>query len=72
MKLEFSCHVFEKYSHIKFYNNPSSGRRVVPRGGTDGQTDMPKQVDALCNFAKTPKNNFKAYICQIKLSTSLC
>jgi hypothetical protein len=30
MKLEFSKHIFEKYSNIKFHENPSSGSRVVP------------------------------------------
>ena len=34
MKLEFSRHIFEKYSNIKFHENPSSGR-VVPCGRTD-------------------------------------
>jgi hypothetical protein len=28
MKLEFSRQIFEKYSNIKFYENPSSGSRV--------------------------------------------
>jgi uncharacterized protein with PQ loop repeat len=32
MKLKFSRHIFEKYSNIKFYENPSSGSRVVPCG----------------------------------------
>ena len=34
MKLEFSRHIFDKYSNIKFNENPSSGSRVVPRGQT--------------------------------------
>jgi len=38
MKLKFSQQMLEKYSHIKFHKNPSSGSRVVPRGQTDGQT----------------------------------
>jgi hypothetical protein len=33
--LEFS----EKYSNIKFHENPSSGNRVVPCVWTDGRTD---------------------------------
>jgi len=33
----YSCHVFEKYSDIKFHENPSNGSRVVPRGLTDRQ-----------------------------------
>jgi len=39
MKLEFSAQTFEKYSNIKFHENPSHGSPVVPRGGqTEGQT----------------------------------
>jgi hypothetical protein len=32
MKLEFSPQIFEKYSNIKFQENPSSGSQVVPCG----------------------------------------
>jgi hypothetical protein len=38
VKLEFSRQIFEKYSCIKFHENPSSGSRVVPCDQTDGQT----------------------------------
>jgi len=48
IKLESSPHVSEKYSSIKFNENPSSGSRVVPCG----QTDMTKPIDAFRNFAK--------------------
>jgi len=37
MKLEFSRHIFEKYQHIKFDENPPSGSRVVPCGRTGRQ-----------------------------------
>jgi len=37
VKLEFSWHIFEKYSKIKFHENPSKGSRVV-HVRTDGQT----------------------------------
>jgi len=37
MKLEFSRQIFEKYTYIKFYENPSSGGRVLCRQ-TDEQT----------------------------------
>jgi len=30
---------FQKYSYIKFHENPSSGSRVVPCGWTERQTD---------------------------------
>jgi len=32
MKLEFCRHVFEKYSNMKFHENPPSGIRVIPCG----------------------------------------
>jgi len=35
IKLEFSRQIFEKYSNIKFHDNPSSGIGVVPHGRTD-------------------------------------
>jgi hypothetical protein len=30
MKLEFSGHIFEKYSNRKFYENLFSGSQIVP------------------------------------------
>jgi hypothetical protein len=50
MKLEFSRQIFEKYTSIKFHENPSSGRRVVPCGQMNGQTDMTKLIAAFRNF----------------------
>jgi len=58
MKLEFSRHIFEKSSNIKFHENPSSGSRVVPCGRAYGRTDMTKISVAFRNFAKTPKTQF--------------
>jgi len=50
----------EKYSNIKFHENPSSGNRVVSRGQThertDGQTDMLKLKVVLRNFENAHKN----------------
>jgi len=37
MKLEFPGQTFEKYSNIKFHENPSSGSTAVPCGQTNGQ-----------------------------------
>jgi len=52
MKLQFSRQIFEKYSNIKFHDNPSSGSRV-PCGQTDGHE---KKLIVICrNFAKAPK-----------------
>jgi len=42
MKHEFSRQVSEKFSHIRFNENPSIGSRVVPCGRTDRRTDMTK------------------------------
>jgi len=39
MEFEFSRQNFEKYSNIKFHENPSSGSQVVPRGWTDDRHD---------------------------------
>ena len=38
-KLEFSRHILENGSNIKFYQNPSSGSWIVPCGWIDGRTD---------------------------------
>jgi hypothetical protein len=56
MTLEFSGHIFEQYSNVKFPDNPSSGSRVVPCRETDEETDMMKLIVAFCNFANAPKN----------------
>jgi hypothetical protein len=52
MKLEDSRQVFEKYSIIKFFENPSSENRVAPYG----RTDMTKLTVAFRSFANAPKN----------------
>jgi hypothetical protein len=43
MKVEFSQHIFEKYSYIKFDENLSSGSRVF----LWGQTDRHNEADSL-------------------------
>jgi len=45
---------FEKHANIEFHGNSSSGSRVVPRGRTDGQTDMTKLTAAFRNFMNAP------------------
>ena len=57
MKLTFPRQRFEKYPNIKFHKNPSSGGRVVPFGGMDGQTDMMKLIVTFRNFANSLKNS---------------
>jgi len=54
--LEFSRQIFEKYSNIKFCENPCCGSRVVPCGQTDRQTDMTKQIVAFRHFANAPNS----------------
>jgi len=56
MKIEFSRHILEKSSNIKFTENPSRGIRVVPCGRTDGWTDMRKLTVAFRNYANVAKN----------------
>jgi hypothetical protein len=46
MKIEIFRYIFKKYSHIKFYENPSSGSRFVPYGQTDGQKDRHDEVNS--------------------------
>ena len=56
IKLEFSQHIFENSSNIKFYGNSSSGSRVVPSGQAGGKTDgHDKLLVAFRNFANAPK-----------------
>ena len=52
MELEFPRQIFEKYSNIKFHENPFSGSRVV----LCWRTDMTKLIVAFPNFANAPRN----------------
>ena len=61
-KLEFSQHIFEEYSNIKFHKNPSIESRDVQCGRTErrihGQTDTDmKLMLAFRNFANAPKTH---------------
>jgi len=53
MELKFSRLIFQKYSNMKFHENPSSGTRVV----ACGRTDMKFIVTFRNYFANTPKNH---------------
>ena len=48
MILEFSQQIFEKYSTIKFHDNPSSGSRTVPYG----QDEANSRVSQFCERAQ--------------------
>jgi len=39
MNLDSSPQIFEKYSNVKFHENPSTGSPVVPCGRTDRHED---------------------------------
>ena len=54
--VSFYCQILEKYSDIKFHENPSSWSQVVPCRWRDGQTGMMKLVVTFCNFANVPKD----------------
>jgi len=53
-ELEFSLQILEKCTNIKFYENPSSGSRVVPCGMADRDTDMTKLIVAFRNVSQSP------------------
>jgi len=57
-KLEYFRQIFEKYSNIKFHENPSNRSRVVQRGRTVGQSDTTKLTLSLRNFANAPNEQF--------------
>jgi hypothetical protein len=54
IKLEFSRQIFEKYTSIKFHENPSSGSRVV----ACGQIDKTELIAAFRNFRTRLKTAF--------------
>jgi hypothetical protein len=57
-------YIFEKYSNVKFRENPSSGSRVIPcevqDGKEDGHTDMRKLIVASRNLHAL--KNFASYV----------
>jgi len=55
MNLEFSGHIFEGYSNIKFHENQSIGNRVVPCGQADGQAN--RHDEANSHFSRFCQRN---------------
>ena len=51
IKLEFSRQTSEKYSNIKFHENPSSGNRVVPCGRTHRHDKANSHFSQFCERA---------------------
>jgi hypothetical protein len=62
MKLEFCRRIFEKYSNVKFHENPSIGSGVVPCGQTDRQADMTTLIVAYKSMTSTSQRN-SSYDC---------
>jgi hypothetical protein len=56
MTFEFSRQIFENFSNIKFYQNPSSGNRVPC-----GQTDMTKLIVAFRNCDAPARNELPIF-----------
>ena len=54
IKLEFSWHIFKKYSNMKFHENPIS-ETPTHSTQTDGQTVMTKLTVAFCHSVTAPK-----------------
>jgi len=52
MKLEYSRQIFEKYSNIKFSENPSSGSQVVPCERTDTHNEDNSRFSQFCERAE--------------------
>ena len=52
MILEFSRHIFEEYSNIKFHENPPVLTEMIH---AEGQIDMTKLIVAFRNFANALK-----------------
>jgi hypothetical protein len=70
MKLEFCRQIFEKnVSNVKFYQNPSSGSRVVPCGQTVGRTDVTKLIVVFRNFANAPNNKHVLRVVHCRMSS---
>jgi len=51
IKLEFSRHIFEKYSNVKFNENPSNGSRVVSCGRTDRHGEANSRFAQFCELS---------------------
>ena len=51
IELGFSRHILEKYSNIKFHENPSSGSLVFPREQTDRHDEANSRFSQFCERA---------------------
>jgi hypothetical protein len=58
MKLELSWQILDKYSNIKFHENPPTGSQILLCGYVVlrvEETDMNKITATFCNLANVPK-----------------
>ena len=61
MKLEFSRHIFEKYSDFKFTKNRILGAELFQANRrTERKTDVANPTVAFRNFVNTAKNQCKS------------
>ena len=60
MKLEFCRQMFEKYSNMKFHENPSGGSQVVPCG----RTYKTKPTVAVRNFVHASNEQLNVQVKQ--------
>jgi hypothetical protein len=51
MKIELSRHIFQKFSTLKFHENPSRESRVVLRGKTDRHFEACSRFSQFCERA---------------------
>ena len=56
MKLEFSQQISEKYSNIKFHENPSSGGPVIPCEQRDRHDEADSRFSQFCEPALKTSN----------------
>jgi hypothetical protein len=60
MKIEFSGHIYKKYSNIRFRGNPSSDSRIVLCGQMDTKTRQSDRYDEVnSRFSQFCKRVFK-------------
>ena len=59
MKLEFSRQIFEKFSNIKFHENPSNGIRVVPCERMDRHGELNILFSQFCRVKYSLLRNFE-------------
>ena len=75
MTLEFSRQIFEKYSNIKFHENPSSGSWVVPCRRMHRHDEANSCTLCSLNFAKSLKichtNIIASHVQFIRLETKI-